>query len=55
MEANITYAEKEQADKKVNLEGVIDLLKKRLVNLEAFHKQDEMTITDLKGEVIQLV
>ena len=55
MDEKIAYAEKEKADQKVNLEGVIDFLKEKLVNLEALNEKDEMTIADLKEEILQLV
>ena len=55
MEEKIAYAKKEKADEKLNLEGVIDFLKEKLVNFEALHKRDSMTIPDLKEEVLELV
>ena len=55
MDEKIGYAEKETADKKLNLEGVNDFLKEKLVNLEALNEKDEMTIADLKEEILQLV
>ena len=40
MDEKIEYADKEKADEKLNLEGVINFLKEKLVNLEALHERD---------------